>query len=457
MLEAQRNKNIEMLTYSEITGLKGYVGNFEVEITQKPRYTRSDCNGCGACVDVCPAVAPREFDQGLGPRKAIYIAFAQAVPFKAQIDMDQCIKCGNCEKICELKAVDFNQQPKKFTINVGGIIMATGWDQYEPEEGYLGFNIYDNVITQLAFERMIAPNGPTVGHLHRPSDGKPPKSILWVNCVGSRDIARNRYCSSGVCCMVTIKNAKLAKSHDPETEVVVAYIDIRAAGKAYEEYFMQARNEGVKFVRSKVSRIQEDPKTKNLKVILEDSTLPGNSLEFKEFEMVVLSTSMMPSKSFKKLNKIMNLGTSPDGFLKEYHARLNTVDTDVPGIVLSGACHGPKSIAETIMQSKGAASSIVKLLSNGEYRMTLIRAISNPEKCARCGMCAKNCPYGAIKIDQAKGAIVDEILCRGCGLCAAICPSEAITVRYYRDLHYNGLIDGFFMEDDAVCVPDTQK
>jgi heterodisulfide reductase subunit A len=457
MLEAQRNKNIELFTYSEITGISGYVGNFEIQITQHARYTKNDCNGCGACVDVCPAIAPREFDKGLGPRKAIYVAFPQAVPFRAQIDMDQCIKCGNCEKICELKSVDFEQKDTKLTFKVGTIIMATGWDEYQPEVGYLGYGLYENVITQLAFERIIAPNGPTLGHLVRPSDGKSPKSMLWINCVGSRDLKRNRYCSSGVCCMVSIKNAKLAKSEDPEMDVWLSYIDIRAAGKAYEEYYLQARQAGINFIRSKVARIREDPKTKDLKIVLEDTLNPEHKVEEHTFDMVVLSTSMLPSNSFKKLNQVLKLGTTPDGFLKEYHPRLNTVDTDVPGIALAGACHGPKAISETIMQAKGAASSAVKLLSNGEYRINLIRAIGNPEKCARCGMCAENCPYEAIKIDTTNGAIVDEILCRGCGLCASICPSEAITIRYYRDEQYNDQIDSMLMGEEEDTGSQKQQ
>jgi heterodisulfide reductase subunit A len=441
MLEAQRNTNIEMLTYSEISKVSGYVGNFDVEILRKPRYTKTECNGCGSCVDVCPAVAPKEFDQGLSARKAIYIAFSQAVPFKAQIDMNACIKCGNCQNACELKAVDFDQQETIMNIKVGTIIVASGWDEYVPEIGYLGYGIYENVITQLQFERILAPNGPVVGHLCRPSDHETPKSILFINCVGSRDIKLNKYCSSGVCCMVSIKNAKLAKSHDPEMDVVVAYIDIRAAGKGYEEYYLDARKSGVKFLRSKVGNVREDHKTKNLKVILEDSLSPENSIKEYEFDMIVLSTSMMPSKTFLKLNKSLGLQVGPDGFLKEYHSRLNTVDTDIPGIALAGACHGPKAISESIMQAKGAASSSDKLLLNGEYRINLIRAIVEPEKCGRCSMCASVCPYHAITITTENGAIADEILCRGCGLCAAVCPSSAITVRYYRNDAYNDQID----------------
>jgi len=246
--------------------------------------------------------------------------------------------------------------------------------------------------------------------------------------------------------MVTVKNAKLMKSHDPDIDVVVAYIDILAAGKGYEEYYLDARKSGVKFMRSKVSQVREDP------VILEDSMSPENSIREYEFDLVVLSTSMVPSYSFQKLNKVLGLQTSSDGFLREFHARLNTVDTDVPGIAMSGAAHGPKSISETIMQAKGAASSITKLLANGEYRINLIRALCDPNKCGHCEMCAQVCPYNAIKIDMQNGAMVDEILCRGCGLCAAVCPSSAITVRYYRNEQYNEQIDAL-LEDTTANEP----
>jgi len=253
--------------------------------------------------------------------------------------------------------------------------------------------------------------------------------------------------------MVSIKNAKLVKSHYPDMNVMVAYIDIRAAGKGYEEYYADARRSGVQFMRSKVGRVREDPKTKKLKVVLEDTLSPANTIKEYFFDLIVLSAAMMPSESFDRLNKVLNLSKHPSGFLKEYHQRLNTVDTDVPGIVLSGACHGPKAISESIMQAKGAASSLGKLLTMGEFRIKLVRAIPDEEKCARCGMCAEACPFGAIEVDLEHGAQADDILCRGCGLCASICPSEAITVRYYRSEQYNEQIDGIL--EDALTKPQA--
>jgi heterodisulfide reductase subunit A len=440
MLEVNREKNIHLFTYSEVKNVTGFVGNFEVEVLQKPRYTNNKCNGCGSCVDVCPAYAPSEFDQKLGSRKAIYVAFAQAVPMVAQIDMDKCIKCGLCESVCELKAVDFNQPPKTVSFKVGTIILATGWDEFRPTDGYMGYGVFQNVITQLELERILAPNGPTFGHIIRPSDGKTPKNILFVQCVGSRDLKRNKYCSSGVCCMISIKNTKLIKQHDPDIDIVVAYIDIRASGKAYEEYYLETRKYGVKFMKTSIPRIQEDGNTKNLKVIMNDMLTDCDDLKEYQFDMVVLSCAMQPANGIEKLNDILRLERSPDGFFKEYHARLNTVDTNTPGIALAGASHGPKSIAETIMQAKGSASSASVIMLPGEYTMIMLKAIVDIPRCSKCGLCVNACPYQAITLPP-DGASVDEIRCRGCGICAMTCPSQAITLRNQRDNQFNALID----------------
>jgi len=444
MLESARTPGMNLYTYSEVEGVSGFVGNFKVTIRKKARFVNNDCNGCGACYEVCPAYGFDEFNEGLNPRKAIYASFAQAVPLLAQIDMTQCIKCGLCEKACELDAIDFDQQDEIIEIEVGSIIIATGWDEYEPETGYLGYNVYPNVITQLKLERILAPNGPTVGHLVRPSDGKKPKNVLFIQCVGSRDLTKQTYCSAGVCCMIAIKNTKLIKQHDPDIEISVAYMDIRAAGKGYEEYFTASRKEGIKYIRTNVSRIHEDPETHNLKVILQN-TLGNTRLKEFEYDLVVLSCAMVPPKGIEKIQRTLKLETSQDGFFKEFHSRLNPIDTKIPGIVLAGVSQGPKSIAESIAQGRAAASSLARLMSKDKYRILLIRAIVDKEKCAKCGLCELNCPYDAIKIES-DGAEVNEILCRGCGSCLANCPSEAITLRYYREPQYEKQIDAILEE-----------
>jgi heterodisulfide reductase subunit A len=444
MLEAARASGLNLYTYSEIEDVSGFIGNFKVKIRKKARYVNNDCNGCGACFEVCPAYGYDEFNEGLNPRKAIYVAFTQAVPSIAQIDMTKCIKCGLCQGVCELNAIDFDQKDEIVDLEVGSIIVATGWDEYEPETGYLGYNDYPNVITQMKLERILAPNGPTVGHLVRPSDGKKPEKILFIQCVGSRDLSRQTYCSAGVCCMISIKNTKLIKQHYPEIDINVAYMDIRAAGKDYEEYFTASRKEGIKYIRTNVSRIFEDPETHNLKVILQN-TLSNTGMKEFEYDMIVLSAAMVPAIGVEKIGRILKLETSQDGFFKEFHSRLNPIDTKIPGIVLAGVAQGPKSIAESIAQGRAAASSLARLLGKDKYRILLIRATVDNDKCAKCGLCELNCPYNAIQMTS-ESAVVDEILCRGCGSCLANCPSEAITLRYYREPQYEKQIDAILEE-----------
>jgi len=444
MLEAARTPGLNVYTYSDVEDVSGFVGNFDVKIRKNARYVNNDCNGCGACVEVCPAYGYDEFNEGMNPRKAIYISFTQAVPSMAQIDMTRCIKCELCKGVCEVKAIDFDQEDEIVDVKVGSIIVATGWDEYEPETGYLGYDVYPNIITQMKLERILAPNGPTVGHLVRPSDGKKPEKILFIQCVGSRDLNRNTYCSGGVCCMVSIKNSKLIKQHYPEMEISVAYIDIRAAGKDYEEYYTASRKEGIKYIRTNVSKIQEDPETQNLKIILQN-TLSSTRLEEHEYDMAVLSCAMVPAKGVEKIGRILKLETSQDGFFKEFHSRLNPIDTKIPGIVLAGTSQGPKSVAESISQGRAAASSLARLMGKDKYRILLIRATVDKDRCAKCGLCELNCSYNAIKT-LADGAEVNEILCRGCGSCLANCPSEAITLRYYREPQYEKQIDAILEE-----------
>ncbi len=440
MLETARNPNINLLTYAKVTDFKGYVGNYEVEVTKMPRYVKSNCNGCGACVDVCPAWGANTFDWGMSPRKAIYIAFAQAVPAKAQIDMNRCIKCGNCENVCELESINLNDEPEKVKLKVGTVVVATGWDEFKPEKGYLGYGVAKNVITQGQLERALAPNGPSSGNLLRPSDGKHPHSVLFIQCVGSRDKKHNAWCSAGVCCMISVKNAKLIQQHLPGSHIAVAYIDMRCGGKMYDEYYAAAREAGVLFLRGKVADVKENPKTEGVVAIIEDSS--SNEMIEQEFDLVILSASMQAPNDLDELNSHLRLERSPDGFFKEYHARLNPVDAKVPGIHFAGVSQGPKSIAETIMQAKGAASSASIIMQKGEYTIDLIRAVVDLDRCSACGLCENACPYEAISMTAKGGcANVDEIRCRGCGTCCSVCPSASISLRYYRDGQYQAYID----------------
>jgi heterodisulfide reductase subunit A len=409
MLETNRHPNIEILSYSEVTEIDGYIGNFEVKVKRKARFVLEDkCTGCGTCTDVCPVYTSNYFDEYLSARKVIDMAFAQAVPAISQLDRKTCVECFACVDACEQEAIDFSQQDEIIELKVGTIVVATGWDLYKGDD--YGYGNFENVINQIELERILAPNGPTYGHLKRPSDGKRPTKVLFINCVGSRDINKNAHCSV-ICCNLSLKNSKLIKSEYPDSQIVVTYIDMRCAGKDYEEYYRRSRDAGIIFVKGLVGDITEDPLTKNLTV---------------QFEPVGTDSVME---------------RSPDGFLKEYHARLDPISTKVPGIFICGSSQGQKEIDKAVSQARGAASVAGIPMGRGEYTMELIRATPSDERCAKCYKCIEACPYSAISINETGNIIVDLINCRGCGTCAGLCPSKAIDLTYFRDVQYMALVD----------------
>jgi heterodisulfide reductase subunit A len=442
MLEAAEHPLIELITNADLLEVDGHIGNFNVTIRQKPRYVNDKCNGCRACLDVCPIYAPNDFDVGLGSRKAIYIPFDQAVPNKAIIDREKCVECRLCVGACELKAIEFDQEPVIRTLKVGTIIVASGFQTYNPIHEY-GYGEFANVITQVELERLLAPNGPTTGEILRPSDLKEPKNIVMIQCVGSRNLRNNLHCSGGVCCMVAIKNANLLKQHIEGCDITICFMDIRAAGKGYEEYFLQSRRAGIKYLRGNVAGIKEDPETKDLILRVED-TLSQEIFDIRA-DLVVLSTAMEPSASTEEVSSILRLDKSADGFLKEYHARLNPIDSKIPGIYLAGAVQGPKSIAESVAAGKAAASSASIPMIKKVHEIIKLEAMIDPERCSACGLCVEICPFQAISmVDNV--AQVNTILCRGCGMCAAICPSHAAELRAYRDTTIENYIDALLSE-----------
>jgi len=446
MVTVANHPNVEIITYAEIKEISGYIGNFEVTLEKKPRYVdESKCTGCGACANVCPIEVPNEFDLGLGTRKAIYVPFAQAVPLIYTIDREYCIDCRLCESVCGPEAIDFNQKPEEIKLKAGTIIVATGYDEFDAtlKEEY-GYGVYDNVITTLELERMINPAGPTGGHVIRPSDGKHPHRVVFIQCVGSRDLkVGNPYCSR-ICCMFALKNAQLIKMHEPDAEVYICYMDIRAFGKGYEEYYQRAQEQfGVKFIRGRPACISEDPETKNLILRVED-TLIGEIVEI-ESDLVVLSAGLVPRPDTRDMAKMLGLDISPDGFFKELHPKLAPVNTKVDGIAIAGVAQGPKDIPDTVAQAKGAASAVAIPMAKGKFEIEMIRAIVNKEVCGGCEICAQVCPYNAISYKEVEGHIVAEvndIACKGCGSCCASCPSGALQLRYYRDEQIISEIDG---------------
>ena len=437
MLETNRHPNIEILSYSDVINVDGYIGNFRVKIRRNPRFViESMCTGCGACTEVCPVFLPNYFDENLSARKAIDISFAQAVPAIYDIDRKTCVECFACIDSCEEEAIDFSQQEEIVELDIGTIIVATGWDLYKGDD--YGYGTYDNVINQIELERILAPNGPTYGHLKRPSDGKRPTKVLFINCVGSRDISKNAYCSV-ICCNLSLKNSKLIKSEYPDSQIVCSYIDMRCAGKGYEEYYRRSREAGIIFVKGLIGNIEEDPLTKNLKVQFEP--VGTDSIVTMEAHLVVLSSASLPSKGTLEIAKVLNMERSPDGFLKEYHARLDPISTKVPGIYICGSAQGQKEIDKAVSQGRGAASVASIPMGRGEYVMELIRAKPLDERCAKCYKCILACPYSAISINENGTIVVDLILCRGCGTCASQCPSKAIDLIYYRDDQFMVLLD----------------
>ncbi len=447
MVDAYRHERIHVFTYSEVESVEGYVGNFKVKIRKKARFVTEDCTGCGVCAKFCPVEVPNEFDCGLSKRKAIYIPFPQAVPQMYTIDPENCIGCGMCVAVCDRNAIDFNQRDEMIEVEVGTIIVATGYDIYDVSKvKEYGYGRYKNVITSLEFERLINASGPTEGKIVRLSDGKPPKSVAFIQCVGSRSEKHMRYCS-GICCMYTLKHAQQIKEKMPDVDVYVFYMDIRATGKGYEEFYARARDLGVKFIRGRPSRIVED-KDKNLHIFVEN-TITGEPMEV-VVDMVVLAPAIVPRADSEKIRKILGLATSPDGFFMEAHAKLRPVDTMISGVFLAGACQGPKDIPTSVAQASAAASRAATLMARGEIEIEPITAyVADSELCFGCQICKEVCDFNAIDIVYG-AAYIKEPVCAGCGACAASCPTKAIQVRNFTDRQIMAQIENAFLPNEEI-------
>jgi heterodisulfide reductase subunit A len=455
MSEVGRHPNVTLFTNSEVTGVSGYVGNFKATVHQKPRFVTSECTACGDCTSVCPNEKPNEFDVGLARRKAIYTPFAQAVPSTYIIDMDTClgnvpIACGKCVEKCERKAIDFDMQAEDISLDVGTIIIATGIDTYDPRalDDY-GYTRYQNVITSMEFERLINAGGPTGGHLIRPSDRKEPKTVAFIQCVGSRsEKGGEPYCSN-VCCMNTIKDSLLIKEHYPDTKMYVFYMDIRAFGKGFEDLYKRSKKEGVVFIRGLPAEIREDPKTGNLTMTVEDTAM--GKLITKEVEMVILSVGIIPRRDSDIIQKLLTLSKTSDGFFMEAHPKLRPVDAPTPGIFMCGCAEGPKDIKDSVTQASAAAARANILMAQGKVTIEAITSGIEADACKACGLCAKVCPYHAIDFNkETKTVKVIEASCAGCGTCGAECKFDAITMKHFTD-------DQIMSQVDAITAEDAHK
>jgi heterodisulfide reductase subunit A len=450
MTAVRSHRNITLWTLSEVRQVEGHVGNFTVTVCRKPRYVLENlCVGCLECIEACvykQAKVPDAFNLGLGKRKPVYIPFPQAVPQVVVIDPDTCIefKSGKCKKTCvevcaERKAIDFRQQEEILTIQVGAIILATGFQTFDAARvPYYGYGLYPNVYTALEVERLVNASGPTGGEVVL-RDGRKPKTVGIVHCVGSRDEHTNRYCSR-VCCMYSLKLAHLLKEKTG-AEVYSFYIDIRAPGKAFEEFYNRVAEEGVVFIRGKVADIYPSGNADGRLILQAEDTLLGMIRKI-PVDMVVLSTGLEPRSDASEVRRLFNIGCSREGFFLERHPKLAPVNTFADGIFLAGCCQGPKDIPDTVAQSGAAAAQALALIDAGTVELEPNTAHVIEEACSGCKTCIPLCPYQAISFVEAKRAYINEVLCKGCGTCVAGCPSGSIRQSLFEDEQIFEEIDG---------------
>jgi heterodisulfide reductase subunit A len=438
MVDVSRHPNIEIISYADILQVEGFVGNFRVKVRKNPRYIIADnCTGCGECRDVCPIEFPNKWDLNMGVRKAISLPFDQAVPLVYTINMDHCIECYKCVDVCGARqAINFDQQPEEIELNVGAIIVAIGFENYLPYDTHqYGYGKYDNVITALEFERLILAAGPTSGKVIRASDGEKPHSIVFIQCVGSRDVNKYEYCS-GFCCMYTLKHAVMLKEkYKDDIQIYIIYTDMRSDFKGYEEFYNRAQKAGVHFVRAKLENrsVTEDPGTKNL--IVHAETEGDQPVEIAA-EMVVLANAAVPVQDAADLAKLLNIPIETDGFFVECQPKIRPSDTDIPGIFLAGACLGLKDIPYSVAQGSGAAAQASTILSRSTWIIEPFIAKVDEGICSGCKICKSVCDYNAVQIEKTNEkelAKVIDGLCRGCGTCSAACPTGAITMPLYTD------------------------
>lgn len=431
------NPRLSILTNSKVVGVEGVPGKYKVTIEKKPRYVNDlRCVRCDLCTAVCPVEVPDEYNANLKTRKAIYMNVPNVYPPVYVIDEAVCKfhDCARCIEACPTNAIELNQKSERKTLNVGSIIVATGFEEFDSsviKEYHYGD--YPNVITNLELARMIDSFGPTNGVIIRPSDRKPVKKIVFIQCVGSRDKRYNSYCSS-ICCMISLKHAMLIKSAYPDTDVSVCYIDMRTTGREHEDYYERARVMGIKFVKGRPTEILYDPKTDRLIVDVEDGLLK-RFLQL-DADLVVLAPAMVPAKGAKELAKILGVELDEDGFFKEYNAKLRPTETKLRGIYLCGGATFPKDAPTTSLHAHSSAIRAMKFLTTGKIVKDQRTAVVNEEYCGDCEFCPVTCPYGAISLvtptEKHFVAKISDLLCEGCGICVGACPLNAIELRHSR-------------------------
>ena len=452
MTQVGSHPYIELMTYSDVEEVSGYVGNFKVKVRKKPRYVDEDkCTSCGLCQTKCPFKVDSEFEAGIGKRKAIYTPFAQAVPNVPVIDTEHCAyflkgTCRACEKFCEAKAINFDQQEEIVELEVGSIILTTGFSVFDPTPIYqYGYKRLDNVITSLEFERMVNSSGPTDGNIVL-KDGSPPQSIAIIHCVGSRDDKYHEYCSR-VCCMYSMKFAHLIKEHT-DAKVYEFYIDVRSFGKGFEEFYNRVLNEGTIFIRGRpaeVTNIAEKPEEEGKLIVQFEDTLIGLQRRL-PVDMVILSVALEAQPDVEAVARLFNISRSADGFFLEKHPKLDPVATTTDGVFVAGCAQGPKDIPDTVAQASAAAARVLAMISKGKVEIEAATAVIDEKICSGCQLCKLVCPYNAISFDETKDVCrVNDALCKGCGACVGGCPSDAISLNHYTNEQILAQMEGMLV------------
>ncbi len=464
MVDVAQHEKIRIFSYSEVTEVKGFVGNFDVTIKRRARYVKEDlCTGCGACTEKCPQKkVPNEFNLGMDTRRAIYIPFAQAVPKVATIDPNYCTmlktgKCGLCSKVCTAGAIDYKAKDEFVEEKYGAIVAATGFNPISMEKfDEYAYSQSKDVITSLEFERLMNAAGPTQGKLLRPSDGAHPHTLVFVQCVGSRCAAcaekGKEYCSK-ICCMYTAKHAMLTRDKYPDTDVYVFYIDVRTPGKNFDEFYRRAVEEyGVHYIKGMVGKVTPE----NGKLHVQASDLLANRQLHIDADLVVLAAAIEPDRSARPLATMLTASMDTNDFFTEAHPKLRPVESPTAGVFLSGACQGPKDIPETVSQAGAAAAKVIGLLAKDKLMGNPCVAHSDEMMCNGCSTCEKVCPYGAITYEDKefrmpnrttkvrRVAVVNPAVCQGCGACTVACMSGAMDLRGFMNQQ-------IMAEVDAIC------
>lgn len=444
MAEVGRNTNVNLLTYAEVQDVGGRPGNYAVTVFMKPRGVIVEkCRSCGVCAKVCPVTVPNEFNEGLSQRKAAYIEFPQAVPSAYTIDFDACTKCGKCEKLCPTKAIILEDKGSIVDLNVGSLILATGYNLYDARNLEIyGYGNYKDVITMMDLERLTSATGPTGGYIKR-ADGSDVRRMAIVLCAGSRDKNNISYCSR-ICCMYSLKQAFVLKKM-LDIGVTIYYIDIRATGKGYEDLYWRNEEAGVQFVKGKVAEVYKNNNGKL--VVLTEDTLSSEIRE-DEYDMVALATPMIPPTGLKELADKMKVPIGEDGFVTERHPKLYPVDSLATGIFVGGCTLSPKDVRDTVSDALGAAAR-ASLFLKGDYITTSPeKAIVIADLCNGCGNCVPICPVNAITMQEGK-AKIGPFQCIGCGACIPVCPKEAIEFRNSMTKQIIATLRGVLAEKDA--------